>query len=236
MSSIALERLQKEYKKLSGECESLESEICGLQIELGDIESRREEVEDKIATLKKGLIIASVDDKPTGEPFCDLFIKASQFADRYADNGRIFGYVNTTESELIATDASRLVIIRCDIPKGLERKSLKWSVREDFLNKTEQVDSLPDCKGLVSEIRKTHEKAMVGVKATEFNEKLGVIYHSGYLRLNINGIIVFVNEGYIKTALHCLGDEPFNIYAKELLQPILLESKTMSAVVVPVRI
>ncbi len=239
-----INELTKELVPLNQRLEWVEGEIEDLEFEKDDIEADIAEIEGKIKKIKTNLIqtMAVDSDKFTGDQFTDCFILASMFCDREDEQRPVFNHVYFTNTEMMATDTFRAIMIsNLEIPETLQNKFVRWDTRSDFnSNAVVLTNSFPNFKKLISDIVQRKPDIFNDIEPSHFYNRFHMEQHSKsdereIITLKLTEQVAF-NKEYLDIALLCFGDKPFSINFKSRLAPMLMYNENIQIVILPIRL
>lgn len=248
MISISLDmkiiELEKEYKDLDEELEGIEGEIEDLDFKKDCIERDMDIIENQISEIKKNMqnsafegLINESDDKFTMD-----FIKASYFTNRGDSSRPILSTVFVTDSELIALDGYRGIVIKNNqIPLGLHNKKIDWNVREDFENNISKVQGeFIDIKNVIPK-KEDAKYIITDVDSDNFYELLNSVPYEKetsreIIKLGYQDFKIACSKELMDDALMVLRGEKFTVYFYSNVSPILLENENMQIIILPTRL
>lgn len=244
--STKLIALTEKYNKLDSQYREIEEEIEFLEFQRDDLIDEMEKLEEKINEIKKQLLNAKLKDINilTGDKFTDLFILASYFTGKDEDVRPSFQCVHLNDSELIALDGKRGIVIKCDcIPEELQNTAIKWDARSNFQENIQNVEKLPNLKKVIHDGVTQAKHILSDIFPKDFYESFKMSTHlkneeCHIVRLYYSDTFIAVNKEYIDNVLmcFCFSNEKFNVHIKDRVSPIIFENDNISAVVLPVRI
>ena len=109
-------QLNNKYDKLDRRFDFLEEEIESLQDEKDNLEYEMNGLEAQIKNIKTELLDLKIQDINvfTDDKFTNDFIIASYLASKDEERRGLFQFINITDTELMATDAYKGIIIKFD--------------------------------------------------------------------------------------------------------------------------
>lgn len=241
-------RMGQEYLKLNDRCLVIESEIYSLQNEIDELQSELDKLEKDKDYLKNQIEITKKDffslkvssiNAFSNDKFTNCFIRSSYFTDKTKTKDETFQYVNITDNTLQASDRHKLIIVKCAcIPDDIKNTQIKWYVRDNFKEHAKTEIEFPNVYNVLPP-----QKSSVlfpGVKPEEFysifkpKPIMDFTVLGPFLKFDFDGIKIFFNKEYVDTALVCIGGM-FNLYVRDSLEPITLESDDATILLLPLR-
>lgn len=239
--------------KAKEECMQLEHEYRQLESDIEVMESKLDSVKERIDLLSsqmeivKGRMLAKISqtNKFSEDPFVNDFIRASYFSLRNTWHNhnplfKNFQYVNLTETELQASNRHQLITIKCPhIPNELKNTKVIWSVRDNFKNHIKTDVVFPNIHSVIpsNENSKLYpnvspENFYPSFKPVSLTIDFPTVYY--LVRIDFDGIDVWLNQDYLNTALICIGGA-FNLYVRDTLGALTMENESTSIVLMPVK-
>ena len=227
------ESLLDRDKELTSKIENAENEQDDVENSMDNIEKEIDKIKSKMSVNKIKELNAKVDDQFTSD-----FIKASYFTATVYHKRPMLCLVNVSNNELQATDGYKAIIIKNNkIPEKLRNHMFKWNVRSNYENNIDysekQFINLQEIMSLKENIKYKISEVNTNNFYKTFKPEICSKDGKKVVILEYKNFKIAFNKEFIDDALMILREEVFTIYLFSDKQPMIIRSKRMQILLLP---